>query len=74
MTVNLGEVFKEIEKRNILDGIKAFTFLTKTGKLRRYEKVENGWLKCWNGIVETDELTVKIVFLSSRKDKGFIEK
>ena len=67
--INLTGAMQGIEKAGILQGVRSFTFRTRRGELRRYVRTEEGWLKEWNGVIEKDELVVKLVFIAS-KGKG----
>lgn len=72
-SIDLTPAFEAIEKSPMLDRLKAFTFKTKTGVVRRYERTASGWLKTWNGVMETDELVVKLVYITAKKDGDILE-
>ena len=70
----LNKAFEKIDKAPILEGLKSFIFTTKTGEVRRYEKLSSGsWLKKWNGQIEDNTLAVKLVYILSKKDGSLKE-
>jgi len=73
MELDLTKVFEAIEKAPILKEIKEFTFKTKSGIMRRYVKTEKGWLRDWEGSINDDETSVKLVYIIAKKDDSFME-
>jgi len=68
MKIDMTKVFEALEKAPVLKGLKSFTFRPKKGELRTYTRTPMGWARDWKDEIETDELVVKIVYVTAKRD------